>query len=252
MFKSMHNMENPLVICNVWDVASATIAQNSGFSAIGTSSAAIAKNLGKEDGENICFESLLSIVEIISKSTTLPLTVDIESGYGHTPEAIADNIIELVKVGAVGINIEDSIVVKGERELRDGILFAKILEKTRKRLSDKNIEVFINVRSDAYLLNVTHPLEESIDRIRKYQLAGADGIFLPCINTSSDIQSVVASTVLPINVMSVPNLPTFSELKNLGVKRISMGNFVHEAMLASLSSMLISIGQDQSFKGLFQ
>ena len=129
MFKSMHNMENPLVICNVWDAASAMIAQNSGFSAIGTSSAAIAKNLGKEDGENISFENLLSIVDIIGKSTTLPLTVDIEAGYGHTPEAIAGNIIKLTNLGVVGINIEDSIVVKGERQLCDQVVFAKRLEK---------------------------------------------------------------------------------------------------------------------------
>ncbi|WP_341661571.1 isocitrate lyase/phosphoenolpyruvate mutase family protein [Vibrio sp.] len=252
MFKSMHNMENPLVICNVWDAASAVIAQNSGFSAIGTSSAAIAKNLGKEDGENISFESLLSIVDIILKSTTLPLTVDIESGYGHTPEAIAGNIIKLTNLGVVGINIEDSLVIKGERQLCDQVVFAKRLEQIRKQLSDANIDVFINVRSDTYLLNVTHPLEESIDRISKYQQSGADGIFLPCIETSSDIQSVVTSTSLPINVMCIPNLPTFSELKSLGVKRISMGNFVHEVMLDSLSSMLISISQEQSFKGLFQ
>ena len=242
MFKSMHNMENPLVICNVWDAASAVIAQNSGFSAIGTSSAAIAKNLGKEDGENISFHTLLSIVDIIRKSTTLSLTVDIEFGYGHTPEAIAGNIIKLTNLG---------IVVKGERQLCDQVVFAKRLAKIRKQLSDANIEVFINVRSDTYLLNVTHPLEESINRISKYQQSGADGIFLPCINTSNDIQSVVASTSLPINVMCVPNLPTFSELKNLGVKRISMGNFVHEAMLASLSSELKTIQKDQCFHSLF-
>ncbi|MYM60284.1 isocitrate lyase/phosphoenolpyruvate mutase family protein [Vibrio sp. OCN044] len=251
MFKSMHNMENPLVICNVWDAASAVIAQNSGFSAIGTSSAAIAKNLGKEDGENISFENLLSIVDIIGKSTTLPLTVDIEAGCGHTPEAIAGNIIKLTNLGVVGINIEDSIVVKGERQLCDKVVFAKKLAKIRTQLRDANIEVFINVRSDAYLLNVTHPLKESISRISEYQVSGADGIFLPCIETSSDIQSVVASTALPINVMCVPNLPTFSELKSLGVKRISMGNFVHEAMLASLSSKFRTIQQDQCFNSLF-
>ena len=103
-------MENPLVICNVWDAASAVIAQNSGFSAIGTSSAAIAKNLGKEDGENISFESLLSIVDIIGKSTTLPLTVDIEAGYGHTPEVIAGNIIKLTNLGVVGIDGKEFVM----------------------------------------------------------------------------------------------------------------------------------------------
>ncbi|ELJ8684594.1 isocitrate lyase/phosphoenolpyruvate mutase family protein [Vibrio mimicus] len=251
MFKNMHKMEDPLVICNVWDVPSAKIAERVGFLAIGTSSAAIANNLGKEDGENINFEELLVIVKAIVKSTNLPLTVDIESGYGNTPEIIAKNIIELVKVGVVGINIEDSVVVDGKRRLRDGILFEKMLRKVRELLSEADVEVFINVRSDAFLLNVKNPLVVSIERINRYQQAGADGIFLPCIRKTDDIESVVAITSLPINVMCVPELPSFSELKALGVKRISMGNFVHEAMLVSLSSYLMSIKNEQSFQALF-
>ncbi|MEH0390646.1 isocitrate lyase/phosphoenolpyruvate mutase family protein, partial [Vibrio mimicus] len=196
MFKNMHKMEEPLVICNVWDVPSAKIAERVGFLAIGTSSAAIANNLGKEEGENINFEELLVIVKAIVKSTNLPLTVDIESGYGNTPEIIAKNIIELVKVGVVGINIEDSVVVDGKRRLRDGILFEKMLRKVRELLSEADVEVFINVRSDAFLLNVKNPLVVSIERINRYQQAGADGIFLPCIRKTDDIKSVVAITSL--------------------------------------------------------
>ncbi|MBF9002427.1 isocitrate lyase/PEP mutase family protein [Vibrio nitrifigilis] len=251
MFKNMHEMEELLVIGNVWDVPSAKIAESVGFSVIGTSSAAIAKNLGKEDGENIRFEDLLSIVKAIAKSTELPLTVDLESGYGETPEIIAKNIMELVKIGVVGVNIEDSVVLDGERSLCDSALFGKILEKVRKYISEADLEIFINVRSDVFLLNVEDPLETSIERIDCYQQAGADGIFLPCISKQEDIRSVVDSTSLPINVMCLPGLPSFSELKTLGVKRISMGNFVHEAMLASLASTLASVKREQSFDTLF-
>jgi len=252
MFKSMHEMEEPLVIGNVWDVPSAKIAESVGFSVIGTSSAAIAKNFGKEDGENIRFEDLLSIVKAIAKSTELPLTVDLESGYGETPEIIAKNMIELVKVGVVGVNIEDSVVIDGERCLCDSTLFGKTLEKVREYIREAGLEIFINVRSDAFLLNVEDPVATSIERIKIYQQAGADGIFLPCIIKKDDIKSVVDSTSLPINVMCLPGLPSFSELKNLGVKRISMGNFVHEAMLGSLSAILASIKRDQSFEALFK
>ncbi|PMH05200.1 isocitrate lyase/PEP mutase family protein [Vibrio splendidus] len=251
MFKNMHKMEEPLVISNVWDVPSAKIAESVGFSALGTSSAAIANSLGKEDGENIRFKDLLSIVKAIVKSTELPLTVDLESGYGETPEIIAKNIIELVKVGVVGVNIEDSVVVDGERSLRDSALFGKTIEKIKECIHEASFEIFINVRSDVFLLNVEDPLAASIERINRYQQAGADGIFLPCINKKDDIKSVVDCTSLPINVMCLPGLPSFSELKTLGVKRISMGNFVHEAMLASLSSILASIKRDQSFEALF-
>ncbi|WP_172380977.1 isocitrate lyase/PEP mutase family protein, partial [Vibrio sp. Vb339] len=179
MFKNMHKMEEPLVICNVWDVPSAKIAESVGFSVLGTSSAAIANSLGKEDGENIRFKDLLSIVKAIVKSTELPLTVDLESGYGDTPEIIAKNIIELVKVGVVGVNIEDSVVVDGERSLRDSSLFGKTIEKVKECIREASLDTFINVRSDVFLLNVENPLATSIERINKYQQAGADGIFLP-------------------------------------------------------------------------
>ncbi|MCG9682017.1 isocitrate lyase/phosphoenolpyruvate mutase family protein [Vibrio sp. Isolate23] len=251
MFKNMHKMDEPIVICNVWDVPSAKIAENVGFSVIGTSSAAIANNLGKADGESIHFEDLLSVVEAIVKSTELPLTVDLESGYGDTPEIIAKNVIELAKVGVVGVNIEDSVVVDGERILCDSALFGKTLGKVREHIHKAGLEIFINIRSDVFLLNVKDPLAASIERINRYQQAGADGIFLPCINKKDDIKSVVDSTSLPINVMCFPGLPNFSELKTLGVKRISMGNFVHEAMLDSLSSILSSIKREQSFAALF-
>ena len=251
MFKSMHYAEEPLVICNVWDATSAKIAEKIGFKAIGTSSAAIAHNLGKDDGENIQFEDLLLIVKAIKRITTLPLTVDIESGFGDMPEVIAKNIIELVNLGVVGINIEDSVLVQGQRRLTDSASFSNMLSKVRHQLIEADVEVFINVRSDAFLLAVDDPVAVSIERISRYQQSGADGIFLPCIRNIGDIRAVVTSTPLPVNVMCVPELPSFSELKDLGVKRISMGSFVHEAMLASLSSSLMSIKQDQTFKALF-
>ncbi|MFM2483502.1 isocitrate lyase/PEP mutase family protein [Celerinatantimonas yamalensis] len=251
MFKELHRKDEPLIICNVWDVPSALIAERNAFSAIGTSSAAIAKMIGKEDGENVLFEELMSIVSAISKASRLPLTVDIESGYGETPRIIAKNIIELVQVGVVGVNIEDSIVVQGKRQLCDSTAFSKMLKSVRALLSEAGVEVFINVRSDAYLLSVNCALEVSLARIEKYQQSGADGIFLPCIKEPDDIKVVTASTALPINVMCVPDLPDFVVLKKLGVKRISMGNFVHEAILASLSSVLTSVVKEQSFKQLF-
>ncbi|KJY85903.1 carboxyvinyl-carboxyphosphonate phosphorylmutase [Vibrio neptunius] len=251
MFKNLHEMVEPLVIGNVWDVPSAKIAESVGFSAIGTSSAAIAKNLGKEDGENISFEHLLSLVKAMVTATKLPLTVDLESGYGATPEIVANNIIQLVNAGVVGVNIEDSVVIDGVRSLRDSALFGKTLKTVRECIRKEGIDVFINVRSDVFLLDVEQPVSASIERIKRYEQAGADGIFLPGINKKDDIKAVVDITSLPINVMCLPGLPNFSQLKALGVKRISMGNFVHEAMLTSLSAILLSIKSEQSFEALF-
>ena len=251
MFKTMHTASKPLVICNVWDVASALIAEQTGFLAIGTSSAAIARSHGLDDGENIEFEEILSVVKAIAQATDLPLNVDIESGYGDTPQAIYDNITELVNVGVVGINIEDSVVVNRERRLCDWMMFSQTLRKVKSMLDKANLEVFINVRIDTFLMDVKEPLVESIKRIQAYQQAGADGVFLPCIKGTDDIKAVVDSTLLPINVMCVPELPNFKELEALGVKRISMGNFLYEAMLSSLQKNLITIKREQSFRTLF-
>ncbi|MBE8168876.1 MAG: isocitrate lyase/phosphoenolpyruvate mutase family protein [Shewanella sp.] len=252
MFKDLHRKKQPLVICNVWDVSSALVAEQKGFEAIGTSSAAIAKILGKDDGENVLFEELLSIVAAISNLSSLPVTVDLESGYGDSPEVIAKNISELAKVGVVGVNIEDSKVIHGERLLSDAIEFANKLKSIKTLLHKMNITMFVNVRSDTYLLNIDNTLEVSIKRIEMYQRAGADGIFLPCIKTPDDIKAVVANTKVPINVMCVPELPDFDTLEELGVKRISMGNFLHEAMLDSFSSMLSAIVAEKSFERLFR
>lgn len=252
MFKNLHRAQQPLVICNVWDGASAQIAEQLGFTAIGTSSAAIAKSLGKEDGEEVLFEELLSVVMSISRSSSLPLTVDIESGYGDSPESIVKNISELAKLGVLGVNIEDSKVIQGERQLCNAAEFANKLSVIKTELERQGLNIFINVRSDTYLLNVEAPLTESIARTSMYQNAGADGIFLPCLNAVDDIRAIVESTELPVNLMCVPDLPDFNLLEELGVKRISMGNFVHQAMLSSLSSMLTTIVAERSFRPLFK
>ena len=251
MFKQLHKGEKPLIICNVWDASSAQVAEKNGFKAIGTSSAAIAHMFGKADGEQIEFEQLLSLVQLISNASDLPLTVDIESGYGETPQVIANNILQLSEVGVVGINIEDSVVVDGLRRLCDEHEFAEKLKAVKVLLDQKAVEMFINVRSDTYLLNLANPLQASLERIAIYQRAGADGIFLPCINQTTDIEKVVAASQLPINVMCVAGLPDFATLQQLGVKRISMGNFIHQAMLASLSSILSTVVEEKSFDHLF-
>lgn len=252
MFKNLHRAQQPLVICNVWDGASAQIAEHIGFTAIGTSSAAIAKSLGKEDGEEVLFEELLAVVMSISRSSSLPLTVDIESGYGDSPESIVENICELAKLGVLGVNIEDSKLVQGERQLCNAAEFAHKLSAIKTELERQGVNMFLNVRSDSYLLNVEAPLKDSIARTSMYQNAGADGIFLPCLNAVDDIRSIVESTELPVNLMCVPDLPYFNVLAELGVKRISMGNFVHQAMLSSLSSMLTAIVAERSFRPLFK
>ncbi len=250
-FKELHNQTKPLIIGNVWNVQSAKVCEKLNFQAIGTSSAAISHSLGYEDGEQIPFSDLLFIVEKISKSATLPLSVDIECGYGNTATVIANNIISLEKLGVVGINIEDSFFENKERKLKDSLQFSQLLQEVKYILIQKGISIFINVRCDAFLLNVPNALQIATERIKKYELSGADGIFLPCITKESDISTIVSQTKLPLNVMCMPELPNFETLEKLEVKRISMGNFLNGYAYTLLENMTTKVLTEQSFNALF-
>ena len=249
-FINLHDQNNPLLICNVWDVASARIAEKLNFRAIGTSSAAIASLLGYTDGENMSFTELVYLVKRIATNTNLPLTVDLESGYSRESVEIADYIRQLADLGVVGVNLEDSVVYN-ERTLLNAEEFAQTISDVKKRLEDENINIFLNVRTDTFLLEHPTAIDETKLRAQQYEAAGADGIFVPCIEKERDIQIIVESTTLPVNVMCIPNLPSFQELKKLGVKRISMGNFFFDNMYKDLEDTLNATLTDRSFKPIF-
>lgn len=249
-FKKLHQQESPLLIGNVWDVPSAKIAESVGFQAIGTSSAAIAKMLGYEDGEEMTFSELCYIVERIKANTQLPLSVDLESGYSRDPLQIARHIEELANLGVVGINLEDSIV-EGERILLPADSFGKTIANVQKILKTKGIFIFLNVRTDTFILDFPNVIATTQQRIRLYEQSGADGIFIPGVTKESDIKTLVKTTNLPINVMCMPNLPHFQTLHDIGVRRISMGNFVFEKNYAFFEGVMRKIKAQQSFKMAF-
>jgi 2-methylisocitrate lyase-like PEP mutase family enzyme len=252
-FKSLHQQAEPLIICNVWDVASAQTAEINGFKALGTSSAAIASMLGYADGEFMPFNELLFIVKRITASSNLPLTVDIEGGFSDDAQTTTGYIKALVEVGVVGINIEDSKVnkINGERELINENSFAGYLSVITTKLLKDNISVFVNVRTDTFLLDEDKAVKATQNRVKLYQVAGADGLFVPCITKVEDIEAIVSNTTIPVNVMCMPDLPDFDTLQRLGVKRISMGNFIFDALQNDMAIRLKNIVQSQSFKLVF-
>jgi 2-methylisocitrate lyase-like PEP mutase family enzyme len=250
-FKELHNQTQPLIIGNVWNVQSAKICEKLNFQAIGTSSAAIAHSLGYEDGEQMPFLDLLFVVERIKRNVSLPLSVDIEFGYGNTATEVANNIITLHNLGVVGINIEDTFIENGVRKLRDSSQFSTLLKEVKSILIKNEVSVFINVRCDAFLLNIPNALQVASERITKYEQSGADGLFLPCITQESEIAKMVSHIKIPLNVMCMPQLPNFDTLEKLGVKRISMGNFLNDYAYRSLENMTAKIVTEHSFNTLF-
>ena len=250
-FSQLHQQDEPLLIANVWDVASARAAQAAGYAAIGTSSAAIADMLGYADGEGVSFNELIAMISRLRTVTDLPLTVDMEAGYAETAGEVVMNLQKLAALGVVGVNLEDSVVRNGHRELLDREAFTLRLRDIRADMQATSTKLFINVRTDTFLLDVVNARSETIARGRCYASNGADGLFVPCVTDKDDIAAIVNGVSLPLNVMCMPNLPSFECLAALGVKRISMGSFLHVKLQKTLQQLLASIRDEQSFGAVF-
>ncbi|WPU22697.1 isocitrate lyase/phosphoenolpyruvate mutase family protein [Cedecea neteri] len=250
-FRQMHYQRTPLLLANVWDVASAQAAQAAGYQALGTSSAAIADMLGYTDGEEMPFSALLDLVARIRERVNLPLSVDMEAGYGDDIETVVRQAIHLAELGVVGINLEDSKVELRGRRLLDAERFAARLSALKAGLDAAKTPLFINARTDVFLLGEQDALNKTLARGRLYQQAGADGFFVPCVTVPEDIRTIASVVDLPLNVMCMPGLPDFTQLAALGVKRLSMGNFVHAALNRKLQHLLFNLLRQGSFDEVF-
>lgn len=250
-FFDLHHQSSPLLIANVWDVPSARAAEQLGYSAVGTSSAAMADMLGYADGDGLTFAELKLLVSRIGTACRLPLSVDVESGYGDSVIEVADNLIELARMGVVGVNLEDSSVSGGVRRMMDAQSFGERLRGIKSELERRHVGLFINVRTEAYLLGIRDALRDATARGLEYAACGANGLFVPGLTDERDIETLVKAVALPINVMCMPKLPAFNRLAMLGVKRISMGNFVHSKQQDYLRSTLKAIRSEQSFRPVF-
>ncbi len=227
LFKKLHQQPDILILGNVWDAQSAKIAQEAGYKALGTSSHAIANAMGYEDGEQITVDEIIFVVERIVNAVDIPVSVDFESGYSDNPDEVAKNVKKLVDLGVVGINLEDGQVENGKRVLGDMNLHKQKIEAIKSEV--KNI--FINARVDSYTTKHKSALEEAITRTKAYTKAGADGIFVPLIESEEDIKSFLDVTSLPLNVFLTPNLPSIQQLNKLGVKRLSHGAKIYEYLI---------------------
>jgi len=246
-FRELHRSGDLLILPNAWDAKSASLFQQHKFSAIGTSSAAVAGSLGYEDGEQMEFNDYLFVIRRIMSVVQIPVSVDIEMGYGTSDEQILQNIVKLIELGVVGINIEDSMINKSGRVLKDAGTFAKTIEYVKSQLTARSMDVFINIRCDTYILDVPGKNTETIDRLKIYGNTGADGIFLPCISTQADIKEAVDATRLPVNVMCVPGLPGFGTLSQLGVRRVSMGPFFFNKIYGNIGKLTDAVNTEQNF-----
>lgn len=250
-FKQLHESRELFVLPNVWNAKSAQILEKENYPAVATSSAAVANGLGYQDGEDMPFEDYLLIIKRILAVVKVPLTVDMEMGYGKTNEEIYANLRTLAKLGVAGINLEDSTIIQTGRTLKDAHTFAQTIAFIKSKLAAEQLELFINVRCDTYILNVANKQQETAKRLSLYEAAGADGIFLPLISEPADIQAAVKHTKLPVNVMCIPNLPHLDTLQNLGVKRISLGPFLFNKVYDNIATLAKAITAANELTPLF-
>ncbi|TYZ12489.1 isocitrate lyase/phosphoenolpyruvate mutase family protein [Hymenobacter lutimineralis] len=251
-FHHLHHQSEPLLLPNVWDARSAAICQQNGFVAVGTSSAAIASALGYTDGEQLPFTDLLRVVERICAATTLPVTVDLEAGYSRDVATICEHIAQLHALGVVGINLEDSLVSEGSRYLVDAADFARTLAQIKAFCRAHDMPLFLNARTDTYLLGLPDALPQTQARMQAYAAAGADGLFVPGLAEVAAMQLLCRQTSLPVNVLCVPGLPGWADLKQAGIKRVSMGNFLFELLARRQEQVGALLQQTRQLNVLFQ
>lgn len=251
-FLSLHSGGKVLLLPNVWDVASARILEESGFPAIATSSAGVAFSLGYPDGQKIPKEEMFAAVARIAAAVNVPVTADVESGYGPRPEDAAQTARAVIAAGAVGMNLEDSPGDSG-RPLADLSLQLEKIRAVREAATSLNVPLVLNARTDVYLLEVGDPsgrYDEALRRLRAFRDAGADCVFVPDLNDAATIGRMVADLGCPVNILAGPSTPSVPELSELGVARISLGSAPMRAALGQLRRLAEELKTSGTYKAL--
>jgi 2-methylisocitrate lyase-like PEP mutase family enzyme len=238
LFHSLHVRGQPLVLFNVWDAGSARAVADGGAAAIATGSWSVAAANGFKDGEHLPVDFALENLRRIVDAVALPVTIDLESGYGDSPEQVAATVAAALKCGAVGCNLEDSFPANGR--LRDIHEQAARYRAARQAADDAGVALFINARTDVFFqtpatAHDSEKVDEALKRARAYADAGASGLFVPGLVAENLIARLVDASPLPVNIMAMPGAPDRARLASLGVARISHGPGPHRDAMRRLT-----------------
>lgn len=236
-FKAYHIKGDPLVLHNIWDAGTARIVEQCGARAIATGSYAVAEAHGYQDGEQLPFDLLVANAQRIVSAVHVPVSIDIESGYGRDTEAVAANITLIIKTGAVGINFEDQII--GSDELYSIDEQYRRIKAVRQAADALDVPLFINARTDIFLKSQNpeqRHFDEAVERAEAYADAGADGFFTPGLRSADSIAALCSQISLPVNIMFLPDGMTLHQTKTLGVARISHAAHLYRQMLKMIQS----------------
>jgi 2-methylisocitrate lyase-like PEP mutase family enzyme len=243
LFLKFHHDKEILVLLNSWDVGGSKLIQASGFKAIATTSMGIAASLGYPDCQVITLPEMIDVITKIVEAVRVPVTVDVEAGYGNNLTEILESLRKIIETGIVGINIEDSINLSPV--LMDESEFCERIAAIRALADSLGFHLVINARTDSFYTSARSPrekLSESIRRGNKYREAGADCIFVQPVSDRETISTLVKEIDAPINILANPGIgagvpPSVRELQDLGVARLSLGSGVMKATLALIKKV---------------
>ena len=248
--RALHQPGNPVIFVNVWDAASARIVEELGFSAIATTSAGIAWAQGFADGECISRECMLGGVACVARAVNLPVTADLERGYGASIQDAVATAQGAIEAGAVGMNFEDWD--GPHRKLFDVRSQAERIAAIRKHAADAGVPLVINARTDVFLESVGETavwrLDEAVGRGNDYLAAGADCVFVPGVSDEHTIGALAEQVRGPINILANASSPSVSRLAKLRVARISVGSAGASYALALFRQFAKRIQNDGSFE----
>lgn len=235
-FRKLHRGPRTLVLPNAWDVASARILEELGYPAIATTSAGIAFSLGYPDGQRVSRDQMLEVVARIAHAVRVPVTADMESGYGTTVKDMTETAKALIAAGAIGLNLED---VTGDDESShvEVKLQVEKIGAIREISASLGVPLVLNARTDIYLMPIG-PVEtrfdRTVERLRAYRQAGAECLFAPGVQDRETIAKLVRALEAPLNILLTPACPPLRELEKMGVARASAGSAAMRATLGLL------------------
>jgi len=251
-FRAMHRGKRILLLPNAWDVASARIFEEAGFGAIATTSGGIAFTRGYPDGQRISRDEMLQAVSRIAAATKVPVTADVEAGYGARPEDAAQTALAVIESGGAGMNLEDASGEANQPLVELPLQLEKIAainEAKRKT----GVPIVLNARTDVYLLQVgaaEKRYDHALRRLAAFRDAGADCLFLPGVRDAATIGRLVKDLDFPLNILAGPGSPSISELQRLGVARVSLGSSIMRATLGLLGRIAEELKTTGTYRSL--
>lgn len=251
-FRRMHDRAQLLLLPNAWDAASARLFAQHGLAAIATTSGGLAWSLGYADGEQAPLDEVVAAIARITRVVELPVTVDIETGYGETPDAVAATVQAVIAAGAVGINIEDGM--PGHGPLRAVDAASTRLRAARAAADASGVPIVINARVDHWMqpggLDPASRFADAVDRAKAYLDAGADCIYPIGLSDRTVLASLVQAIDAPINVAAGAGMPDLAELARLGVARVSTATRFATLALGAVDHAVREMLETGRFDGL--